>query len=441
MWQVLIVDDDRNFRFALRELIPWDRHDFCVAAEAVHGQQALEILSRQSIQMVLTDMEMPLMDGVELTKKIRALYPEIIIVAVSAFDDFAYVKESLKFGASDYILKQDLDPEAVMETLLRLRSEHRGPGQRELSREQSRDELYRFLIGKTDAIGEQNLYARHLTGSFLTVCVVEGAEDIRSVGEESDNAVIAGNIRLICYMKFSAGKWLFLFAFPEDAAGRAGNVLWNHVITRIRSIYSEQVEMGLPDGAGRLSELPSLFQKANTALSYYLYEPNTHVFHYLDIRGKEAVRELDYLFSAEKMATEVSSGDVGELLSLFRKEAGECYPSASAVDRSLVGILRRCRDAAGTPGNDGLYLGYYDSLRPLRTLEEKIRWVQETAAKIQQEEKAGYNGNNPLIRSAISYIGSHYGEDLSLKDLAAFVSLNENYFSNLFKPEIPQVLQ
>ena len=59
--RVLIVDDDRNFRYAMNEVIPWDQYGFEVAGEAIHGKQAMEILKRTQVDVLLTDMDMPVM--------------------------------------------------------------------------------------------------------------------------------------------------------------------------------------------------------------------------------------------------------------------------------------------------------------------------------------------------------------------------------------------
>lgn len=97
-WKILIVEDDMNFRYAIRELVPWEEYGFEVVGEAVHGRQALEILKRKEVNIVLTDMEMPVMDGVTLTAEIKKNYPNIRVVALSAFDDFDFVKESMRLA-------------------------------------------------------------------------------------------------------------------------------------------------------------------------------------------------------------------------------------------------------------------------------------------------------------------------------------------------------
>ncbi len=148
--KVLIVDDDANFRYAIRELVPWKKGDFEIIGEAIHGKQALDILRKTPCDIVLTDMEMPLMDGVALTKQIKQKDPDTIVVAMSAYDDFSFVKESMRLGASDYILKQDFEPGQLLELLMRLSDEQDARRQTDFITTKNRDSLIRYLWGQRE---------------------------------------------------------------------------------------------------------------------------------------------------------------------------------------------------------------------------------------------------------------------------------------------------
>ena len=115
--RVLIVEDDKFFRFAIKKFVDWESHGFEIAGEAVHGAAALEFVESQPVEVVVTDMSMPVMNGIELTAMLRDKHPDILIIALSAYDDFEFVKESLKLGASDYILKQDIEKEDIGEII------------------------------------------------------------------------------------------------------------------------------------------------------------------------------------------------------------------------------------------------------------------------------------------------------------------------------------
>ncbi len=113
MKRVLIVEDDKFFRFAMKKTIHWTENGLELAGEAVHGAAALGFLEKEQVNIVLTDMNMPIMNGVELTGEIKKKYPHIMVIALSAYDDFELVKEAMKLGASDYLLKQDMEEQDI----------------------------------------------------------------------------------------------------------------------------------------------------------------------------------------------------------------------------------------------------------------------------------------------------------------------------------------
>lgn len=108
MKKVLLVDDDIFFRTMFASMICWPDYGFSLV-QADNGQAAIELLHRHGdIALVFTDMNMPILDGMELIRYIAEQCPGIRCVALSAYDDFTYVRSSLKNGADDYLLKHTL---------------------------------------------------------------------------------------------------------------------------------------------------------------------------------------------------------------------------------------------------------------------------------------------------------------------------------------------
>ena len=102
MYRVLIVDDDLTVRIRLKNLISWELLECEIAGEATHGLEAIALLDTVQPDIVITDIYMPGMNGVDLIHYIREHAPEIYVLALSAYDDFDYVRNSLKYGAFDY---------------------------------------------------------------------------------------------------------------------------------------------------------------------------------------------------------------------------------------------------------------------------------------------------------------------------------------------------
>lgn len=113
--RVIIADDHKLFREGLRRVLELDG-GFEVVGEAATGEQALGLLARVKCDLVLMDINMPELNGVEATKRISAEYSEVAVLVLSIHDDREYLLEVLKAGASGYLLK-DVEPAALMEAM------------------------------------------------------------------------------------------------------------------------------------------------------------------------------------------------------------------------------------------------------------------------------------------------------------------------------------
>lgn len=104
MINVLIVDDEKIEREGLKYLISTETKEHKIF-EASNGREALQILREEDIQLLLTDIKMPHMTGLELSKKAKEEQPDLQIIIFSGFSDFAFAQEAIRYGVTEYILK------------------------------------------------------------------------------------------------------------------------------------------------------------------------------------------------------------------------------------------------------------------------------------------------------------------------------------------------
>ena len=120
MYRVLLVEDNAAQRFLAAHLTAWASCGFCVAAMAADGKDAMELLGRESFDLVLTDIRMPVMDGLALLRAVHALGAKApAVVLASSYSDFSYAREGLQHGALDYLVKPYTE-QSVRETLQRI---------------------------------------------------------------------------------------------------------------------------------------------------------------------------------------------------------------------------------------------------------------------------------------------------------------------------------
>ncbi len=117
MRRVLIADDDVLVCRFLSQLIDWEGEGYELAGVARDGSRALAMIQETQPQILITDIEMPVMDGIQLVKELRKSGSELKILILSCHDDFAHVKEAMRSGADEYFLKDELTKEKLLELL------------------------------------------------------------------------------------------------------------------------------------------------------------------------------------------------------------------------------------------------------------------------------------------------------------------------------------
>lgn len=122
MFNLAIVDDEVLFRQFLKKAISWEEMGFKICWEARDGEEALKLIKKTIPHLMLVDITMPFIDGIELTKRIKAEYPAINIILVTGHEEFEYARAALRLGVSDYILKP-FSSEELRETIEKVKEE------------------------------------------------------------------------------------------------------------------------------------------------------------------------------------------------------------------------------------------------------------------------------------------------------------------------------
>lgn len=110
MYKLMIVDDEQSIREGIANGIPWNDWGFEVIAQAEDGAEALELISENKPDVILSDIRMPKVDGVELMQTVNKKYPDIKMIILSGYNDFEYLNTAIKNNVVEYLLKPtDID--------------------------------------------------------------------------------------------------------------------------------------------------------------------------------------------------------------------------------------------------------------------------------------------------------------------------------------------
>ena len=134
MWKVVAADDEGYIREALQKLINWEKMDCSLESVVSDGQELLEKIRGEMPDIVITDIQMPGVDGLEVCKYVYETYPETQVIILTAYSDFEYAKRAIKYSVCEYVLKISiidelpLAVEKAIGKLSRLEKGDRNPG-------------------------------------------------------------------------------------------------------------------------------------------------------------------------------------------------------------------------------------------------------------------------------------------------------------------------
>ena len=121
MLRTFLVEDEVIIRENIKRMVPWEKYGFELVGEAADGEMALPLIRKSRPDILITDIKMPFMDGLTLSKLVKKEIPNIKIVILSGYDDFNYAKQAISIGVEDYLLKP-ITKNALLERLEEIRN-------------------------------------------------------------------------------------------------------------------------------------------------------------------------------------------------------------------------------------------------------------------------------------------------------------------------------
>ncbi|MBR4169518.1 MAG: response regulator, partial [Lachnospiraceae bacterium] len=152
LYKVMLVDDEADAREAIAKCVDWNAIGYQVVAEAENGEDALEKAEQYAPDVVLTDIQMPFMDGLTFCRKLKSIMPETRIIIFSGYDEFEYAQEAIRLEAEEYILKP-INADELIKVFAKIRERL----DEDFDRRHNIDRLKRFYQDSLPILKEQFL--------------------------------------------------------------------------------------------------------------------------------------------------------------------------------------------------------------------------------------------------------------------------------------------
>ena len=120
MLDILVVEDEKPIRDWIVYTISNISTDFNIVSSASNGKEAYDLALKLKPQVIISDIKMPIMDGIELTKQIKKIYPNIYLILLTNYAEFSYAQMSIRYGVYEYLIKSEIRPVELKEILIKI---------------------------------------------------------------------------------------------------------------------------------------------------------------------------------------------------------------------------------------------------------------------------------------------------------------------------------
>lgn len=440
MMNVLIVDDQRLSRAGLVKMIEWDKLGLTPAGECANGRDALERIGDAEADIVITDVRMPVMNGLELIEKAKEQYPDIAYVVVSGYDDFVYVRKSIQLTVADYLLKP-VDPRELNELLAKLvkRGEERQK-KAEAELRAGREQFFRHLLEGAYGVVEPESLPEFAEirfaapGDQFVAAVFESGLDKPAVYETL--RPMAERIAVCVYR--TRGVYLLIAAAPSLAADDLASELKR--LAGDGGAFARVSIGGAADGVGGVKETVSqafdAYSIRTSRSADSADEPAT--FESMEAKTADfvplsAAWEQEWAFHLRQGNRREALEKLGELLDAGRAAHPDIVDGSyhyvllrGARELYETGLIREpdfreaCRIARSLPH--------------VVSLEDKKQTVTAFFLHHLKEKDGEYAMEARLaVEKAKAFIDAHYCQPINLSELAHSSYLSPGYFSSLFR--------
>ncbi|QAY68011.1 response regulator [Paenibacillus protaetiae] len=473
MIKLLIVDDEPNIRKGIRTSIEWEQYGIEVAGEAADGAEALEKALQLKPHIVVTDIRMPLMDGLELARRLKNELPAARIVILSGYEDFSFAKEALSIGVQDYLLKP-VGAEELIELLLKISEDIK----RAEADKRNQQSLNMVLNENYQAI-KSDFINRILQGGFsnpasimdkaaLLKIPLDGPQHILLAVDIDDFALMTEDLpeskrELIRFSVMNIAEEVLLShasglvcysEFDHLIGLMNGNRLNEDFIARIcediqqavRTYLKLSVSIGISGICSRISDLNIAYAEAFSALKAKIHKGKASLIRYHDLAVSPAPHHVLYPSEEEKVIigclktinTAELQNAIDQIFNRFAAGQTDAARIRSICGRLLLmsvsGIEEMSVDVSSIIGTD---FNPYREMERFDTLEDLRNWMNHLLGRlsglVQENKNEKFKG---VIKTALRYMEENYDRAVSLADVAAVVYVTPNYLSRIFKEEM-----
>lgn len=460
MRTVFVVDDEPLITKGLHAILDWGKYGLRIVGTAQDGRAALEQLKRQNVDLLITDIQMPVMNGLELIKRVKAISPRTRFVVLSGYEEFQYVKEGMTLGIENYILKpinivelestlklcrQDWEREEI--NMFRSEVDWKLLLHNVLQRWVNGEIEMSELVQRAQLLGIPQSYVHFRAVTLRLLGGGKPLQELCRIDKLAESCETRLRMQLgetaafVCFISdddivllLDSRPWADsklaeeLYQVAEQLHGAAGLPVWVSIGSRWQPGQEIEVsyraakagyEQYLIGGSqpvvvmGAEMEGQEAVQGQLEAAGAAIVQPELEAFKkkLIDGRGEEIARHVEAVLS-----------DPAERPLLLRQP----YMNAA------IQLMLAMKEMEGSSEYSELFM----PISQLATLAELRRHVLDLADSLRERLGTEQVSYSPHVKELLEHVQLHYGEDMSLKTLSQQLDIHPTYLGQLFHQEV-----
>ena len=466
-YSVLLVDDEEDVIQIIMKKMDWESMGFQVAGYAHNGVEALEMAEELQPDVVMTDIKMPYMDGLTLSRKLKELYRTVKIIIFSGFDEFEYAKEAIQIEVEEYILKP-IDAGNLKEVFDRIREKI----DREMDEKRNVDKLREYYM-ESIPILQENFYTSlidgripedeidrymddyqiSLTGPYYVVSILHISTtnippnmntfllgvSVKKLAEE--HMEDEWKSRILMYL----GDIVVITQLESQEQITEFTDFMDQLCRLAKHVCEATVTAGIGYVSNNLPDIRLSWQGARSAVSYRVIYGNARAINIAEIDPMENADERWEEQEIQKILKKIRMGSREELeeeidhcIHKFMEDGTTMQKYQIFIMGLITEIFRFCtNNQLDIEEFYGEKSAVFEKCMQMESPEELERWLLEIGEKLQETVQQERQATTKSFASkAVEYVQEHYSDrNITIESICKELGVSAAYFSTIFKKE------
>ncbi|RIX46518.1 response regulator [Paenibacillus nanensis] len=472
MYKVLIVDDEYYFRQAIKVSLPWEELDLQLIGEAKNGEDALELTRMLHPDIIMVDINMPIMDGLAFIKEAKAEGFHSKFIVLTGHSEFAYAKHALQLGVSNYVLKP-IDEEEIRSSLCEIKNvinkEREAKVELDDLKKQAAEKasllrnqiLNDWLLGN---IGSEHLeqHLQSLGMDIVSPYYMTAVIDIEAIDEHARSisqmkttigSRCAKFVQQAVNKSFKCegflngkGQFVLIFGSDDNDFGQVGE-LCDSIRSMMAATNEYTYTIGLGNGYLGYEAVPGSYKEALYALKHRFILGGNRVIPYSKVAQTAMKVSLYSVDKRSRLLMSMRTGNTREVEEWLIDFFNNARLKKASIEMLLVAgleIFSTCMEFLEETSQDinEIFESQTESdlfqfIEQLNSFNEFEEWIRSLIRKLMSHVHANKSSRSAMIVEEVkTFIESNYAnEEMRIEDIARGVHMNYNYLCYVFKKE------